>query len=130
MTTQIALAALDGGGKPIVLRADLNPDGTIALRASLEVGGVAVSPAAPLPVADANGAAYQGVVPITPGTPVAPLRSLGYVVTVSGDVTLTFADGSTMPLYLAAAPTFQTLPFAITLVVLGSGTAATFWNLK
>lgn len=130
MTTQIALAALDGIGLPIILRADQNTDNSIALRTSLEAGGLAVGTAAnPLVTADANDAAFQGVISITPSTPVVAARSLGYVCTTSGNVTLTLADGSAITLALTASTSFQTLPFAVTDVTL-AGAAGTFWNLK
>ncbi len=86
--------------------------------------------AAAWPVTDINSAAFQGVVAITPGTATTALRSLGFIVTTAGNVTLTLADASTITLPLAASPQFQTLPFAVTNVALGSGTAGTFWNLK
>lgn len=100
---------------------DTGPGDLAAIRAA--VGGT-------LKTADANGAAYQGVVAITPGTATPALRSLGYICTTAGNVTLTLADGSTITLGLAVATTFQTLPFAVTNVALGTGTAGTFWNLK
>lgn len=84
----------------------------------------------PLPVVDSNSAAFQGVVAVTPGTPTAALRSIGFVITTAGPVTLTLADGSTITLALSASPSLQTLPFAVTSVALGSGTAGQFWNLK
>lgn len=83
-----------------------------------------------LTTADANGAAYQGVVAITSGVALAAGRGFGFVCTAAGNVTLTLADGSTITLALAVSPGLQTLPFAVTEAVLGSGTAATMWNLK
>jgi hypothetical protein len=79
---------------------------------------------------DPNNAAFQGVVPITPGTPVNVGRSIGFVITTGGNVTLTLADGSTITLTLTANTALQTLPFAVTNVSLGTGTAGTFWNLQ
>ncbi len=49
---QVNLAALSGTGQPIALRSDQETaDLSFALRASIEVGGIAVSSAAPVPVA-------------------------------------------------------------------------------
>ena len=58
-------------------------------------------------VLDANSAAFQGVITITPGLPTTPQRSLGFVCTTAGPVTLTLADGSTVTLSLAASPSLQ-----------------------
>ncbi len=82
-------------------------------------------------VGDANSAAFQGVVAIVPGTPTASLRSIGFIVINPGDVTFTLADGSQLTLPVqSGGGMFQTLPFAVTNVTLGSGTAARFWNLR
>ena len=81
-------------------------------------------------VMDANSAAFQGVVAITPGAPTVAQRSLGFVCTAAGPVTLTLADASTLTLSLVASPTFQSLPFAVSNVALGTGTAGTFLGLK
>ena len=89
-----------------------------------------VSDQSRLPVLDPNAAAFQGVAAITPGTPTTAQRSLGFICTASGAVTLTLADGSTITLGLAASTAFQSLPFAVTNVALGSGTAGSFWGLK
>lgn len=53
MTTPITVVGLDGAGKPFAIRADQNTDLSVAFRSSLEIGGVAVSQAAPVPVAAA-----------------------------------------------------------------------------
>ena len=85
----------------------------------------------PLMTADANGAAFGGVVALTPGTAVSAARSLGYLCTGAGNITLTLADGSSLTVLISTANgAFQTLPFAVTQVTLGTGTAASFWNLK
>ncbi len=90
-----------------------------------------VSTGTPLPVADAQSAAFQGVASVTPGSTVSPQRSLGYVCTVPGNITITLPDGSTITLPIqTGGGAFQTLPFAVTNLALGSGTAGTFWNLK
>lgn len=82
-------------------------------------------------VSDSQSAGFGGVVAITPGTPVAAQRTLGYICTVAGNITLTLADTSTITLPIAVAGgNFQTLPFAVTNVALGGSTAGTFWNLK
>ncbi len=93
-------------------------------------GAPGSSSGTPSYVVDANSAAFQGVVAIVPGTPTNAQRSLGFVCTASGNATLTLADGSLLTLGLVASPSFQSLPFAVTNVVLGSGTAAVFWGLK
>ena len=83
------------------------------------------------PVADTNSAAFMGVVQLTPGssTPATPARGLGFVCTAAGTLTITFANGSTMALPIAASPILQTLSFAVTTVALSNGAAGTFWNL-
>ena len=90
------------------------------------------APGVGMPVADPNNAAFQGVVPITPGTAVAAARSIGFVITMAGTATFTFPDGSTITLSLPMSGSLQTLPFAVTLVTLPSsgGAAGQFWNLK
>lgn len=111
-------------GNPLVVSGGGSPGGTASTVAQGAAGSAA------WPVTDINSAAFQGVVAITPGTATTALRSLGFIVTTAGNVTLTLADSSTITLALAASPQFQTLPFAVTNVALGSGTAGTFWNLK
>ena len=81
-------------------------------------------------VADTNSAAFGGVVVMTPGTATTALRSVGFVITTAGNVTFTFADTSTITLAEPASPAFTTLPFSVTTVTLGTGTAGTFWELK
>lgn len=85
---------------------------------------------APWATLDSNNAAFQGVIAITPGTPVTATRSLGFLCTVAGNVTLTLADTSTITVGLVTSTTLQTLPFAVTNVALGTGTAGSFWGLK
>lgn len=90
---------------------------------------------APLPVsgtvADSNSAPFLGVAPITPGVTVAAQRSLGFICTAAGTVTLTLADASTLTIPLAvSAGAFQMLPFAVTKIALSNGTAGSFWGLK
>jgi len=48
--TATTLPALDGNRAPFNVRADQNVDGSYAIRSSLEVGGVAVSTANPVPM--------------------------------------------------------------------------------
>ena len=95
---------------------------------------VQINNTTPVPVSgsvlDGNSAAFQGCVALTPGTTASAQRSVGFICTTSGNATFTFSDGSIITVPLLANPVFQTLPFAATLVTLGSGTAATFWNLK
>lgn len=82
-------------------------------------------------VTDTNNATYAGVVSITPGTAVAAQRSLAYVCTGQGTVTLTYADASTMTVTLPAnGYPFSEIAGAFTNVALGSATGCTFWNRK
>ncbi len=67
--------------------------------------------ATPTYVLDANSAAFQGVVAITPGVATPPQRSIGFICTASGAITLTLADTSTVTIGLVASPAFQSLPF-------------------
>ena len=128
--TPSLFAVLDGGSVPRSIRADLDSQPSMALHYVQEINGAAISPTNPLPCSDSNSAAFQGVAQITPGTPVTAARALGYLCTGVGNVTLTLADGSTITIPLVASTALQILPFAVTNVALGSGTAGTFWNLK
>lgn len=83
-----------------------------------------------LNVTDSSGAAYQGSSVITPGTAAAPGRSVGYVCTTAGNITITLPDGSTMTFGISASADLQTLPFAVTLLTLNGSTAGSFWTLK
>lgn len=49
--TLVNVAGLDGGGRPITLRADQNVDNSLSLHTAPEVAGAAVSNANPLPTA-------------------------------------------------------------------------------
>lgn len=82
-----------------------------------------------LATADANGAAYQGAVPIASGTPFTAGRGIGYVCTSAGTMTLTLANSSSIAVPIIASPGLQTLPFAATGLVLSGGAAGSFWNL-
>jgi len=76
-------------------------------------------------------ASYQGVVSITPGSLTTPGRAIGYVCTAAGNITLDLVDGSSITLPIStAAGAFQVLPFAVSNLALGTGTAGQFWNLK
>lgn len=67
-TTPIAVAALDGGGRAITVRADQNADTSVALRTSLEIGGTAVATGNPVPVAINGGSvAVSGSLPLPSG---------------------------------------------------------------
>jgi hypothetical protein len=90
---------------------------------------VQASAANPLPTADANGAAFQGVSVITPGTPITAARSVGFVLTTGCTETFTLADASTIALALTSSTSLQTLPLAVTNVA-ANGCIGTFWNLK
>jgi hypothetical protein len=124
------LAVIDGSGVSRTLGMML--DGTSATQYPQHqprVNSAPVSATNPMPVIDINGAAFQGVVPISPGIPVLPARSLGFICTTAGNVTLTLADNSSITLAIPASTSFQSLPFAVTNVVL-AGAAGIFWNLK
>lgn len=97
MTTQIELAALDGGGRPITLRADQNTDTSIAMRASMEIGGSAVATANPVPVVSVGGVTITQTVVALSANDAASLiaanplrRYLAIQVLAGGDVTLGF----------------------------------------
>lgn len=83
-----------------------------------------------LTVSDTNSAAFGGAVSVTPGTPFAAGRSIGFVCTTAGNITVTLSDTSTMTFPIVVSPSLQTLPLAATNITLGSGTAGTFWSLK
>lgn len=107
------------------LPAGANQIGTVGI-----VGTVPTTLSGTPAVADTNSAAFGGVVAMTPGTATTALRSVGFVITAAGNVTFTFADGSTITLAEPASTAFTTLPFSVTTVALGTGTAGTFWELK
>jgi len=76
-------------------------------------------------------AGYQGAIAITPGIATTPGRAIGFICTAAGSFTLTLADGSTITLPITTtAGAFQVLPFSVSSLALGTGTAGTFWNLK
>ncbi len=81
-------------------------------------------------IADSNSASVFGVVPITPGTAITPLRGIAFICTTAGNITLTLADGSTMTFPIAAGPALQVLGFSVGNITLGSGTTGTFWGTK
>jgi len=82
-----------------------------------------------LPVADANNAAFQGVVAMTVGTAYPAQRSIGIVCTAAGNVQLTLSDSSSITVPVSVG--FQTFPFAVTSVASAGTTAtATYYNLK
>jgi hypothetical protein len=58
------------------------------------------------------------------------LRGFGFICTVGGPITITFADGSILPFNIVASPQPQVLSFAVVSIALGSGTAGTFFNTK
>lgn len=123
-----ALSHLSNTTLPLAAGAALS-----ALQPPLNADGGAASHVTNFPtswtVTDPYEAPFQGVVPITPGTPTTALRSVGFVITSAGNVTFTFSDGSTLTLALPVGG-FTTEPFAVTNVALGTGTAGTFENLK
>ena len=112
---------------PVTLASDQPPvtvsdPAAASLQASNAGSGIKVS--------DTQSAAFQGVVAMTAGTSYTPQRSVGFVCTAAGPITLILADGSTITLGITASPAFQSLPFAVASYTLGAGTAGTFWNLK
>ena len=133
-----AFAAYSGGvsltqGQLAPLQVDGN--GNLLVDLAISTLKPSSTGAAALPVADGNSAAFQGVVPITPGATAAsaPLRGVGFVVTVAGNVTFTFADGSSLTIALqVAGGGFQSLPFAVTRVSYPASGAAvgSFWGLQ
>ena len=114
------------------------PNGTgIAPQAT---AGTAIDPSTGSPCAigssptclgDTNDSAFGGVVPLTVGTPdTQARRSLGFVCTSSGSLTLLLPDGSSITVPIQGSPYFQTLPFATFEVSAGTATCANIWNLK
>ena len=72
-----------------------------------------VTTASPLPAADGNNAAFQGVVAMTNNTAAyAAARSIGFNCTVGGNVIVTFPDASTLQVPVTTG--WQTFPFAAT----------------
>ncbi|WP_158933010.1 hypothetical protein [Acidisphaera sp. S103] len=83
------------------------------------------------PVSDINSAAFAGSTVITPGTAIStPGRSIAFVCTTSGSITITLPDSSSMTFPIIASASLQTLPFNPTLLTLGSGTVGTFWTVR
>jgi hypothetical protein len=80
-------------------------------------------------VSDNNSAPFASVVAITPGTAFTAGRSIGYICTTAGNITLTFANSSTITFPIVASASLQTLPFSPVNLALGTGTVASFWNL-
>ena len=80
-------------------------------------------------VVDTNSAAFLGAVAMTVGATYAAQRSIAALCTAGGNMTVTFADASTLVVPVAVG--FQTFPFAVT-AVNTSGTTATctYANLK
>ena len=90
-------------------------------------------------VADSYSAPTQGIVPYTftagpnntQNSNTQPaLRGFGFICTAGGPITITFADGSTLPFNIVASPQPQVLSFAVVSIALGPGTAGTFFNTK
>jgi hypothetical protein len=80
-------------------------------------------------VSDPNNAPFANAIAITPGNTFTAGRSIAFVVTVAGNITLTFGSGNTMTFPVVASAALQTLPFAATQLTLGTGTSGNFWNL-
>lgn len=128
--TSTTLSIKDGGGSSKAVIANQDGSGNLVPHHVLRVQGAELSVANPVPTSDANGAAFLGVVAITPGTPFIAGRSIGFVITNAGNVTFTFSDSSTLTVAMAVNTSLQTYPFAATNIALGSGTAGSFWNFK
>ncbi len=106
-----------------------NADGSSSDDVYLNLNGQLLGSTNPLPTGDANNAAFQGVVSMTVGTSYPAGRSLAANCGAAGNISLTFADAST--LVVPAVVGFQTFPFAVTSIN-ASGTTATcgYSNLK
>jgi len=73
--------------------------------------------------------AFQGAVAMTPGAAQAAQRSIGMACTLSGNVALVFADGSTLAVPVQVG--WSLFPFAVTTVATAGTTAACVYsNLK
>lgn len=73
--------------------------------------------------------AYTSSIVLSVGTPSTAGRALAINCTVSGNVAVTLADGSTMTFAVVAG--FFTVPFSVTQVNTSGTTAtATYWNLR
>ncbi len=93
------------------------------------LSGIYSKVAATLSVSDAQNQAFQGAVAMTVGTTYTAQRSIGVICTVAGNVTMQFADSSTLTLPVVSG--WQTFPFAVTQVLSSDTTAtATYYNLK
>jgi len=95
--------------------------------------GAPVSVTNPLNVIDSNSAAYQGVVLFTGSSGVltaAAQRGVIFICTASGTATMTFPDGSTLPVPIQSGSAIQNLPYSVTQIVLSNGAAGTFWGGK
>jgi hypothetical protein len=123
------LHAADVTGKPITA-----PSGSIPAQAMTYDDGTGnaktVSATRPLPAADASNAAYAGEATMTVGTTYTARRSLKANCTATGNVSVTYSDGSTGTWVIAAAGT-TVIPAAITAVnTAGTTATCTYANLK
>lgn len=124
-------ASIGGVAKTLITAQDGSSNVAIA-HLNVDASGAPIGvPGNPVATADSNNAGIQGVVAIAPGTATTAQRALGYVCTAAGAVTLTLADASTITVPIAVnGGAFQSMPFAVTNLALGAGTAGTFWGLK
>jgi len=131
--TTSTVPVISGGSTVFQQNVTLDPSANVTPQSVPRVNGSPVATDNPMPTADANGAAFQGTYPFT-GTgntlTATPGRSLGYVCSASGTITVTFPDATAIPVPISAGAAFQSLPFAATQIVLSNGTAGMFWNMK
>lgn len=78
--------------------------------------------ASTLSTSDVNNTGFIGASTITSGTAFTAGRSIGFICTTSGTITVVFQDTSTLTVNVTADPSFQTLPFVATNVTVNSPT--------
>jgi len=111
------------GRRGIRLRVSTTGTGSISVASN-------VSTTAHEMAVDPNNAAYQGEIPMTVGTAYATARSLKAVCTAVGNVSVTYADGSTGT-WAISATGVSVLPIAVTTVnTAGTTATCTYSNLK
>ena len=125
---QVAAQTVRTPGTPIVATPSesIMPSAAVAY-GSLGSPAVNVDATHGLPTIDPNNAAFQGAVLMTVGTTYTAQRSLAAVCTTVGNITVTFADASSMTVPVNLG--YQAFPYAITAVSASTATC-TFNNLK
>jgi hypothetical protein len=104
--------------------------GPVALKDNATGNQASINSSGQVAVNDPNSAAFGGAITVTPGTPFTAGRSIGFVCTTAGNITVTLSDASTMTFPIVVSASLQTLPLAATNIALGGGTGGTFWSLK